>query len=229
MRKFGLTIILLFLGLTYSFGQRISRVSSGVDLGTGIQGSSWSPFVSYYQGLHPANARWMMFQWGLKGWGFHDGYTDLTAPGNLRQSDSLFFNKVSNYGISFTVGLGFVIGNLELGVNTDLFSLAFGAKRDGLYQISNFSSAPEDVVKYHNNFVSSSPSFFNVLPMGLKAQNGQSEVYARYRISKQFGIKVGYLVGQQSYTTEVRLNNGQNRFSGTYGMPFVALAFPVFN
>jgi len=229
MRKFRLTIILLVITVSLAFGQRISRVSSGVDLGTGIQGSAWSPSINYYQGLHPANARWMMFQWGLKGWGFHDGYSELTAPGNLLQSDTLYFNKVSNYGISFMIGLGFKFGNLELGVNTDLISLAFGAKRDGLYQISNFSSAPEEVVKYHNNFVSSSPSFFNVLPAGIKAQNGQSEIYVRYRISKQFGIKAGYLVGQQSYTTTVKLNNNQNRFSGTYGMPFIALAFPVFN
>ncbi len=229
MRKFKLVIFLLFLTANFSFAQRISRVSSGVDLGVGIQGSSWLPSFQYYQGLHPAKAGWMMFQWGIKGWGFHDGATDLTAPGNLLKSDTLSFNKVSAYGISLMIGLGFKFGNLEAGVNTDLISLAFGARKQGLYQISNFSTASEEVVKYHNNFVNSSPSFFNVLPVGLKGQNGQSEVYVRYRISKQFGVKAGYLIGQQSYTTEIKLNNNQNRFSGTYGMPFVSLAFPVFN
>lgn len=230
MRIVQSIILVLVASLCHvSVAQRISRVSSGADINFGLQESAWSPSIRYHQALNPANAKWLQFQWGLKGWGFSDKSADLSSKGNLLQSDSLIMGKVNHFGVSFTVGLGVKFGQFEAGAMTDLVSLAFGGTKKGLYQLTSYTNANLDAIEYHNNLIEARPTFASALPLAFKGQNGQTEIYVRYRISNQFAVKAGYLIGQQSYSTDVKLNDGQSRFSGTYQMPFIGVSFPMFN
>ena len=219
-------IISGFLSIN-SFAQNTARVTSGVDLGLGYQDNIWVPAVMYHQDLAMANFPWFRIGWGVRTWGYYSSRSNLYPEKKSFSDDYLKYGKITSNGLSALFGASLRFGSFDIGANTDLISVAIGAKRNGLYT-KNYAFEGDDA-GYYNKLVSSSPSFVNALPAVLSNQAGQSEFYIRYWVSSKIGVKVGYVVGRTTYSTVEKLENGQSRFSKNYAVPSVSVSFPLYN
>ncbi|WP_233876179.1 hypothetical protein [Dyadobacter sp. CY323] len=210
-----------------AFSQSLSRVTSGIDLGVGYLDKVWVPSVLYHQELSLTNFPWFRIGWGVRAWGYYAGRTDLAPKNNALSGDTLKFGRVSSNGASFVLGANFRVWKFDIGANTDLFGVAFGVKRKGLYTKSTLFDGEGS--KYYNDYVPSNPSTINLLPLALDKQNGQSELFLRYWFTDRIALKLGYTYGRITYATAEKLDNGQKRFSKTFGVPYAALSFPFYN
>ena len=207
--------------------QSLARVTSGIDLGVGYLDKQWAPSAMYHQELSLRHFPWFRVGWGVRAWGYYTGRKDLLPQTSAVSDDTLKFGRISSNGVSFLMGASIRLWRFDIGANTDLVGIAFGLKRRGLYTKSSaFEGEGQD---YYNNYVRSNPATINALPLFMDKQNGQSEVFLRFWITDRIGLKVGYLHGRNTYATEVKLDNGHRRFSNTYGLPFAAIAFPMYN
>jgi hypothetical protein len=222
-------VIALFVCLCSApgFAQSLSRVTSGIDVGLGYLDKQWAPAAMYHQELSLNHFEWFRIGWGVRAWGFYTGRTDLLPQTSAISDDTLKFGRISANGASFLIGANIRLWKVDIGANTDLFGIAFGLKRRGLYTKSSLYEG--EGAGYYNAYVRSNPSTFNALPLFLDKQGGQSEVFARFWITDRIGLKLGYLCGRTTYSSEVKLDNGHRRFSKTYGLPFASIAFPMYN
>jgi hypothetical protein len=207
--------------------QSLSRVTSGLDIGVGNKDQFWAPSITYHQELSLSNFPWFRIGWGVRGSSIFAGKTDLAPKNTALSGDTLRFGKVTTTNVSFLAGASIRVWKFDIGANTDLFGVAFGAKRRGLYTASKLQLDEDSDI--YNAYIPSSPTALNALPLILDNQNGQSELYVRYWITDQIGIKLGYVHGKVTYSTDEKLYNDQKRFSTTYGIPYVAIAFPLYN
>ncbi|GGN06011.1 hypothetical protein GCM10010967_46510 [Dyadobacter beijingensis] len=173
------------------------------------------------------NFRWFRLGWGVRAWGYYAGRTDMFPKSSALSSDTLKFGRISANGASFLAGANFRLWKFDIGANTDLFGVAFGLKRRGLYAGSGLYAGEGG--EYYNKYLASNPATVNVLPLVMDKQSGQSEVYVRFWITDQIGVKVAYTHGRVTYAAPYKLDNGQKRYSTTYGVPYVALSFPLYN
>jgi hypothetical protein len=227
MKIFQKAFIIILLSSAFASAQRTPRVSAGIDVGTGYQDGNWVPAVTYHQELSLNNFRWFRIGWGLRAWGYYGGKANLLPQTNTSSKDTLKIGKITANGASLLFGANFRLWRFDIGANTDIVGIAFGLKRKALYS-KNYIFTSDDA-GYYNKLVPSTPAFLNVLPLALDKQNGQSELYIRYWVNDRIGIKLGYTHGRITYLTSEKLDNKQNRFSHTYGVPFVALSFPINN
>ncbi|TLV04101.1 hypothetical protein FEN17_07945 [Dyadobacter luticola] len=165
--------------------------------------------------------------WGVRAWGYYAGRTNLVPKSSAFSDDTLKYGRLSANGASFLFGANFRLWKFDIGANTDIVGFAFGVKRHGLYDKSKLFEG--EGAPYYNSYVPSNPSAFNVLPLVIDKQNGQSEVYIRYWITDRIGLKLAYVHGRITYSTSEKLDNGQRRFSKTYGVPSASISFPLYN
>jgi hypothetical protein len=227
MKIVRLAVILVLIFSIESVGQQLGRVTSGVDVGLGYKEDAWVPSAMYHQELSLNHFPWFRIGWGVRGAGYYASQTNLAPKNTAMSGDTLKFGKITTNTISFLVGANVRLWKFDIGANTDLFGFAFGTKRRGLYSAGRLTDGAGS--KYYNDYVPSSPSPFNVVPLVLDNQNGQSELFLRYWITDRIGLKVGYVHGRVTYTSSEKLDNGQNRFSTSYSVPYVAIAFPLYN
>lgn len=227
MKIFRLAVLLIFIIPFTGFGQTSSRVTSGMDLGLGYKDDAWVPSIMYHQDLSLNNFPWFKIGWGIRTWGYYAGRTDLAPKDYSSSGDTLKFGRITENGISMLFGASVRLWKFDIGANTDLIALAFGVQRRGLYSKSTFASG--EGAEFYNSYVKSSPTAFNVVPLAIKNNNGQSEVFLRYWITERIGLKLGYVHGRVTYTASEKLDNGQKRFSVNYGVPYAALSFPLYN
>ncbi|SDG53662.1 hypothetical protein SAMN04487996_119181 [Dyadobacter soli] len=204
----------------------MSRVTSGIDLGLGYQDKVWVPSVTYHQELSLSNFPWFRIGWGVRGWGYYAGRTDMLPKSSALNADTLKFGKVSSNGISFLLGANFRVWRFDIGANTDLVGLAFGLKRQALYAADGLYDKGGE---HYNAYLKSGPATLNALPLLMDKQNGQSEAYVRFWVTDRIGVKVAYVHGRVTYASPEKLINGQTRYSATFGVPYVALSFPLYN
>ncbi|WAC15045.1 hypothetical protein [Dyadobacter pollutisoli] len=227
MKSIRLIVLFIFLSSATAFSQSLSRVNSGIDLGLGYQDKEWVPSVMYHQELNLNNFSWFRIGWGVRTWGYYAGKTNLLPQNNALSNDTLKFGRITANGLSFLVGANIRLWKIDIGANTDLLGFAFGVKRRGLYSKPTFyegQGAP-----FYNAYVESKPTMFNVLPLVMEKQSGQSELFLRFWITDRVGVKLGYVHGRMTYMTESKLDNGQKHFSKTYGVPYAGLSFPLYN
>lgn len=227
MKSIRLIVLFILIGSTKVFSQDISRVTSGIDLGLGYQDKTWVPSVTYHQELSLNNFPWFRIGWGVRAWGYYAGRTDLLPKSNILANDTLKFGRLSANGASFLIGANFRVWKFDIGANTDLFGVAFGLKRSGLYTKPSLYEGEGS--EYYNKYLSSAPATLNVVPLVLDNQNGQSEVYLRYWINDRIGFKLAYVHGRITYASPYKLDNGQKRYSSSYGVPYLAVSFPLYN
>ncbi len=225
---FAVGAIIIFLGGAQA--QRISRVSSGVDIGSGFGDGQFSPSLLYYQNLQPPHLQWAQLSGGLRIWSYQAKETKLTVPGGFSREDVMSLNHVSATGFSFFMGVNFrPVPFLDIGANADLLSLALGKRRSALYTLATPSGSEDSLALVLNGEnVDIAPTNLNIVPAFIKKNNGQAEAYVRIWFGKQVGLKLGYMIGQISYRTDEKLN-GQGRFSSMYQMPYAAISFPLYN
>ncbi|MCE7039559.1 hypothetical protein [Dyadobacter sp. CY312] len=227
MKIARLAVLLILVFSIKSVGQQLGRVTSGVDLGLGYKEDVWVPSAMYHQELSLNNFPWFRIGWGVRGAGYYANRTDLAPKNTAMSGDSLKFGKITTNTISFLVGANVRIWRFDIGANTDLIAIGFGAKRRGLYSAGKLTNGEGS--EFYNTYVSSAPSTLNALPLVLDNQNGQSELFLRYWITDRIGIKLGYVHGRVTYTSSEKLDNGQTRFSHSYGVPYAAISFPLYN
>ncbi|MCF0073742.1 hypothetical protein LZD49_24905 [Dyadobacter sp. CY261] len=226
MKSIRLLVLFVFLGSLKAFSQDISRVTSGLDMGLGYQDEVWVPSVTYHQELSLSNFPSFRIGWGVRSWGYYAGRTDMFPKTSALSSDTLKFGRLSANGISFLVGANFRLWKFDIGANTDLFGVAFGLKRHALYANGGLY---DEGGEYYNRHLRSGPATLNAIPLVMDKQSGQSEVYLRFWITEQIGLKVAYVHGRMTYAAPHKLENGQTRYSTTYGVPYLALSFPLYN
>lgn len=218
---------MFLLSTVVTNAQYASRVTSGVDVGTGYNDKAWAPSVMYHQELSINGFSWFNLGWGVRTAGYYTGSKALLPENAISKGDSLQFGKLTSNSLSILFGVMLKFGAFDIGANTDLLGIAVGVKRQGYYSKQSFPRGEDS--EYYNTNISSSPNFFNIIPLGLEKNSGQSEVYVRYWFTERIGVKLGYLHGRQTYKTDVKLANNINRFSTTYDMPYIAISFPLYN
>ena len=227
MKSFRLIVLFVCIGSIQGFAQSLSRVTSGIDLGLGYQEEKWVPAIMYHQELSLANFQWFRIGWGIRTWGYYAGRTDLLPKDNAVSMDTLQFGKVTANGASFLIGANVRLWRFDIGANTDLVGIAFGLRRKGLYAKPTIGDGEGS--EFYNAYVRSNPATLNFLPLAMDNQNGQSEIFLRYWVTDRIGVKLGYTHGRITYAAEAKLDNGQKRFSKSYGVPSISVAFPLYN
>ena len=227
MKIIRLALLLLLLSTAASQAQYASRVTSGIDLGTGYQDKAWAPSIAYHQELSMNGFSWFNLTWGVRTAGYYVGDKTLTPKNSFSSGDSLKFGRLTSNSLSIMGGVMLKFKKLEIGANTDLIGIAIGVKRKGLYTKNAFPTGEGS--EYYNTLISSSPNFFNAVPLAFENNSGQSEVFVRYWITQRIGIKAGYVHGRTTYKTEFRLDNNQKLFSTSYDMPYLAVCFPLYD
>jgi hypothetical protein len=227
MKIAKLAVILILVFSIKSVGQQHGRVTSGIDLGVGNKGDVWVPSAMYHQELSLSHFPWFRIGWGVRAAGHYANQTDLAPKNTAMSGDTLRFGKITSNTISFLVGANLRLWKCDIGANTDLIGIAFGTKRRGLYSAGRLTDGQGS--EFYNDYVSSAPNTLNAVPLLLNNQNGQSELFLRYWITERVGLKVGYVHGRVTYTSSEKLANGQTRFSQSYGVPYAAISFPLYN
>lgn len=227
MKIIRLAVALFILSTVASHAQYPSRVTSGIDLGTGYNDKAWAPSIGYHQELSISSFPWFNLTWGARTAGYYGGDKALTPKTSFTSGDSLKFGRLTVNSLSILAGITLKFGQFDIGANTDIIGIAIGVKRKGYYTKKSFPQGTGS--EYYNSLIPSSPNFFNVLPLGMDKNSGQSEIFVRYWITNRIGVKAGYVHGRTTYKTDVKLDNNQNRFSTSYDMPYVAICFPLYN
>lgn len=245
----------LFLLLSFwASGQSLvaKRISAGIDIGAGFRSKQLSPSLAYYQLLSFDKRQLFSIGYTLNFRTFYaDGPLDyLTAPARLSRNksglsalgapltpatiDTMTFDKVSLTSLNFGIRAQFRISILEVGASADLLGLAFGKGRTGRYQSSTGKFAvqvsdKDSLLSFQgtNARQSAEPTRINARLLGDNNHGTlATEVYARVRISQQFGIKAGY----QWLITEMNARNrntvdDNSRFRNRTDFAYVAITF----
>jgi hypothetical protein len=227
MKKAGLILSIVLLISFNVFAQVSSRVNSGIDVGLGYKDKVWVPAILYHQELSLNHFSWFRISWGVRAAGYYAGKTDLVPKSSNQSGDALKFGKITTNSLSFVAGASIRVWKFDVGANTDLVGIAFGARRRGLYDRTSMGEG--EGAAFYNSYIPSSPSSLNAVPLVMENQNGQSELFVRFWFNERVGIKAGYSYGRVTYTSSEKLDKGQTRFSTTYGVPSVSFAFPLYN
>lgn len=231
MKVLKMLVAILSFTATICVAQVESRLSGGVDVGPGFKSNSWAPSIFYHEDMGPQNLPWLRVVLGFRAWGYYGGKMDLESQNETNFRQKLEYRHVSSNGLSLVTGINIKVWKIDLGANTDLIGLVLGSKRNAYYPKN--TRTPGAGSPYYNNWVSTAPTILNALPLILEKHTGQSELHARIWITRNLGLKLGYLYGQQVYLTRnvdgehVFLDHGQRYFSSTYGIPYAALAFSL--
>lgn len=229
MKVLNLFLVTLLCCTKMCLGQSQPQTDAGIDIGVGANSSGTSPSVLYYEEVGLPRMNWFQVGIGIRTWGFYSGKADLTLRHQSQPEQILKYQKLSANGLGFITGLNFKISRVDVGANTDIIGLVCGSARRALY-VQNTNVSGEGAA-YYNKLIQTAPTVLNVLPFFLSRQTGQSEIYARIKITRSFGVKVGYLHGRLAYKTmdiddkKVVLDYGQQKFSKTYGMPYAAFCY----
>ncbi|TDE14643.1 hypothetical protein [Dyadobacter psychrotolerans] len=227
MKSTRLAVIFIVLFSVKIYAQQPARVTAGVDFGTGYKDKTWVPSAMYHQELSLNHFPWLRIGWGVRAWGYYAGRTDLAPKNTSLSGDTLKFGKITSNGLSFLAGASIKLWRFDIGANTDLVGIAFGARRRGLYTQTTLPDG--EGAEFYNSYVPSAPSTLNALPLFLENQSGQSELFLRYWFTPRVGLKVGYVHGRITYASSEKLDNGQTRFSQSYGVPYASVSFPLYN
>jgi hypothetical protein len=231
MKTITHTLVLTLFLTSWVYGQNNDRVEAGIDVGTGFQSNNWAPSVLYHEDATLGRLSWLRAGLGIRAWGYYENATDLQSQAPATSANTLEFRKVSANGLSFVVAASVKLGRVDIGANTDLIGASFGSGRKANYP--GEVNAPGSGSEYYGQWVATRPVIFNALPLFLNNYNGQSEIYARIRLTRGAGVKIGYTFGQLAYVTKntdgrkVLLDNSERRLSTRYEMPYVALTFPI--
>ncbi len=164
----------------------------------------------------------------------------ITAPANLTagksslgaffsadkinsQIDTLKFSGVNTNAINISINLQYAFSKkLEAGFNIDAAGITFGGRKSG-----DFIAKQSDAQGRGNNGKSFSavPTMFNLLLISDSDIGSlNSELYARYWVSKKIGIRAGASFQFSEYKTDVKLAYDNDRFRNKTLMPFIGIS-----
>ncbi len=238
MKRLSAALLALLSAGCFAQSPVSSRISAGVDIGTGFKPHQLAPSITYYQFLNLGERKLVSVGYTVKLGTFYAQNLDYTTSPTRADVDTVSFANVSMTNLNLGLRAEVNLGPVALGVTADVLGFGFGRNRTGRYQSSagKFiipSSAGKDSVLTFtgtNANQSAGPTNVNLQLLG-NATIGtlSSEVYARIKVDKRIGVKLGY----QWLTTEMSVRNrdvvaDNNRFRNRTSYPYVAVTFFVF-
>lgn len=136
--------------------------------------------------------------------------------------DTLQVSKTAAGSLNSTIILQYSFPKLDIGFNIDAFGVSFGGKQTGTFLANESKSL-------NKTSQTAKPTTFNLLLISDSDKGSlNSELYARYWVSKRLAIRGGASFQFLEYTTDKTLTFENNRFRHKALLPFIAVSFSPF-
>lgn len=233
-------ILLFLLAHLATFAQQIEKSYHAADISFAV-GNGFSPAFSYAHLYGVGKSKKFKIGYGVRLTSlFAKDVNARTAPANLtsgKQSlaalfsedivgniDTLKLNKLQTNALNLSINLQYsIIPKLEIGFNIDALGFTFGSKQTG-----TFIAKQSDVTGKANNgkTFTAKPTVFNLLLISDSDYGSlNSELYARYWVSPQVGIRAGLSFQFAEYTAEKNVAFDNDRFRSKTLLPMVAVSY----
>ena len=209
---------------TESISNGITRVSSRADLSGAIGAGVSSASLGFTRTHGLLKSHKLRLGYGLR---FSSMYgNDLnytTAPAKLivdDKVDTLNIGEPISIGLNAVIHIGYQITpKIYAGFNIDAVGLGFGATNKASFRARDpLSTAPKTVT--------SRPTAYNLLLVGDNDIGYlKSEFTLGYAISDKLLVRAGYDFTFSEYTTEVKLDDANDRFRYKASMFFIGVSY----
>lgn len=204
----------------------ITRVSSRVDFSAAVGASVYSASLGATRthGLLKSNK--LRLGYGLRFSGMYGNDLNYTtAPAKLiaeDKVDTFFIGEPISLGLNAVIHIGYQFTpKLYAGFNIDAVGLGFGATNKG-------RSLPRDPASTAPVSVLARPTSYNVLLVGDNDIGYlKSEFTVGYSISESLMIRAGYDFTFSEYTTQVKLDDANDRFRYKASMFFLGVSYNI--
>jgi hypothetical protein len=211
-----------------------SRLTDVTDVGVAISDKGFMASFQYNEYLKLERTGILQVGWGVRASHLSAKDLDFTsAPSQFAKqvstTDTLQMGRATVTSLSFSVAAQISFFNrLDLGVSTDILGLATGGKRTG-YHLGS-AGFRKDSLNIHQTYQIAKPTGAAIQFFG-NSQRGNlnSEIYARLRVSSNFGIKAGYVFAVNEYKTDNVLVDDNNRFRARHNLFYVGLSISLAN
>ncbi len=234
-----------------------TRLSSGLDIGTGFRQEQISPSIAYYQLLNVTRQKLLSLGWTATLRANYASNVDyITAPANLSRGgktgfyalgapliagnlDTLRMSSASGTSLNLGIRAQIHLKYVDIGATADLLGITIGRNRIGQYISSTGSfvvgtsaAGTDSTARFTGGHVSqtAAPTIANLQLLGDNSIGTlATEVYARVLLGQRFGVKVGYQWLITEYTASVKnVVDDNNRFRSRSGLTYVAVTIPFF-
>ena len=138
----------------------------------------------------------------------------------LSNIDTLKLSKTQTNALNFDIHLQYSFRKLDVGFNIDAIGVTLGGQQSGLFLAKSTGS------RLHGTQQTAKPTVFNLL---LVSDNDlgslNSELYGRYWLKENIGLRFGASFQFTEYTTSQKLTFENDRFRNKALMPFVGISF----
>jgi len=243
MRKISY-LLLCFLFISQVHAQELGKVTFknahafGYSMGVGASEGAVAIDWSHVHGLGKKNQRFKI-GYGFRFSSYLGSNQDFTtAPALLTSKeegpqilfsetydeniDTLSFSSAQVNTLNIAIHLNYSLTpKLDIGFNIDAIGFSFGGTRTGTFTASPQTYATQQKAK---------PAAFNLL---LVSDNDigslNSEIFARYWLSKKWAVKAGAMFLFTEYTTENTLTFDNDRFRNKSFLLILGTSFKPFN
>lgn len=140
----------------------------------------------------------------------------------LSNIDTLQLTKTQTNALNLDIHLQYSFRKLDIGFNIDAIGVTFGAQQSGQFIAKSTGS------KLNGTTQTAKPTSFNLL---LVSDNDlgslNSELYGRYWLKDNIGLRFGASFQFTEYTTTQKLTFENDRFRNKALMPFVGISFKI--
>ncbi len=233
MKTNRLTVLVgtfILLASLASQAQRTSsRLTDVTDVGIAVGDKGFMASFHYNEYLKLEKTGILQVGWGVRAAHLSAKDLDFTsAPSRLANqissTDTLQMGQATVTSLNFNIAAQVSFFNrLDLGVSTDILGLATGGRRTGFYLGS--AGFKKDSTNIHQTYQLAKPTGSAIQLFG-NSQRGNlnTEIYARLRVTSNFGIKAGYIFAANEYKTDNVLVDDNNRFRARHNLFYVGLS-----
>jgi hypothetical protein len=140
----------------------------------------------------------------------------------LSNIDTLKLTKTQTNALNLDIHLQYSFRKLDIGFNIDAIGATFGGEQNGTFVAKSTGS------RFHGTQQTAKPTVFNLL---LVSDNDlgslNSELYGRYWLKENIGLRFGASFQFTEYTTSQKLTFENDRFRNKALMPFVGISFKL--
>ena len=140
----------------------------------------------------------------------------------LSNIDTLKLTKTQTNALNLDIHLQYSFRKLDIGFNIDAIGATFGGEQNGAFVAKSTGS------RFDGTQQNAKPTVFNLL---LVSDNDlgslNSELYGRYWLKENIGLRIGASFQFTEYTTSQKLTFENNRFRNKALMPFIGISFKL--
>jgi hypothetical protein len=217
-------LFLLISTFVFTFSLYAQQNNNYAELGGGIGSSVGSINVALHKNWTLGKKDKFVIGTGIRFTSFFGTDVNFTsAPpdftGDNKNIDTLFAPSPSMSSINALINLGYRLNNkLEVGFNIDVIGISFGTK-----------GTPTFISNGKKTATTANPTSTNILLVGDNDKGSlNSQLYIKYEISRNVGIKLAYQYLFNELTTETKIQtfpsaNDRFRFKST--MVFAGISY----